>query len=67
MFGGTVSKEPTREDGQTQIDVRPSASALFDGLSTCERVLLTHGDSVTSQSVAPDFEIIATNRSHVAG
>lgn len=40
---------------------------LFDGLAEKEEVLLTHGDSVTENSVANGFKVIAKSGSFVAG
>lgn len=65
-FGGTVSKESLREDGQIAISIDNNC-CLFNGLSEEEEVLLTHGDSVTEASVADGFKIIARRGSFVAG
>ena len=40
---------------------------FFSGLSDEELVLLTHGDSVESDEVAEDFQVIANSGSLVAG
>lgn len=40
---------------------------LFSGLSDKERVLLTHGDSVLSNTTAPGFDVVATTSHIVAG
>lgn len=65
-FGGTVSPEILREDGQTIITVDAS-SLLFDGLNTDQKVLLTHGDSVTPISVSKQLKVIATSNDFIAG
>ena len=44
-FGGQVGRERTREDGQFEITLDTS-SPLFQNMSSNEKVLLTHGDSV---------------------
>jgi GMP synthase (glutamine-hydrolysing) len=46
-FGGKVEKREQREDGQFTIQVDTSCP-LFDGMSSEQSVLLTHGDSVVS-------------------
>jgi GMP synthase (glutamine-hydrolysing) len=63
VHGGAVEKRQIREDGQFSINVTAEAqqhSPLFTGLGAAPRVLLTHGDSVTT--VAPGFQVTA--RSH---
>ncbi|KAF1765493.1 hypothetical protein GCK72_005445 [Caenorhabditis remanei] len=66
LNGGNVSREHIREDGacEIQIDTRV---ALFNGLDDVETVLLTHGDSVSDSTVAPDFQVMAKSGHHVAG
>uniref|UniRef100_A0A0N5AHB7 GMP synthase (glutamine-hydrolyzing) n=1 Tax=Syphacia muris TaxID=451379 RepID=A0A0N5AHB7_9BILA len=64
-FGGTVSQECLREDGQKTINVNNNC-VLFDGLSDRETVLMTHGDSVIEQNVAEGFEIMAKNGPFIA-
>ncbi|KAK6735709.1 hypothetical protein RB195_018750 [Necator americanus] len=64
--GGSVAKEKVREDGQCTVRLNTSCD-LFQGLNENEQVLLTHGDSVTEQTVAPGFEVIAMSGGHVAG
>jgi len=61
--GGTVEKKEIREDGQFEIEL-DNSSPLFSGLSSREKVLLTHGDSLGK--VAPGYEIIATSGTIVA-
>ncbi|WKX97111.1 hypothetical protein Q1695_013065 [Nippostrongylus brasiliensis] len=66
-LGGDVSKsELVREDGQCRIWLDTS-NELFHGLNENEEVLLTHGDSVTEKTVAPNVQIIAKSGGHVAG
>lgn len=65
-FGGAVTQEVHREDGQVTIRV-DATSPFFDGLDTEQDVLLTHGDSVTSASVASGFKVIAQSGEFVAG
>uniref|UniRef100_A0A7E4W2E9 GMP synthase (glutamine-hydrolyzing) n=1 Tax=Panagrellus redivivus TaxID=6233 RepID=A0A7E4W2E9_PANRE len=66
VFGGSVSREGLREDGQTDIDV-DNESPLFHALDPVQKVLLTHGDSVKTNSVAPGFKVIARSGDLVAG
>lgn len=56
MHGGTVKKGENREDGQDCIDVNTSA-AIFNGLETKQKVLLTHGDSIVY--AGDSLEVIA--------
>ncbi|CAI2338382.1 unnamed protein product [Caenorhabditis sp. 36 PRJEB53466] len=63
---GTVTTHPIREDGACEVQVDTKA-LLFDGLETTETVLLTHGDSVSENTVAPGFKVIARSGHHVAG
>lgn len=65
-FGGGVTREQVREDGQTNIQI-DNTCTLFHGLSEKETVLLTHGDSVSKSTVAREFKIVATSGGHVAG
>lgn len=58
--------EALREDGQTIITV-DSNSLLFDGLNSEQKVLLTHGDSVTPHSVSKQMKVIANSGGFVAG
>ncbi|VDK68377.1 unnamed protein product [Litomosoides sigmodontis] len=64
-FGGFVSKKSVREDGQLEIDVDTNCP-LFKGLSTCQKVLLTHGDSVTERTVADNFKVVGRSENFVA-
>ncbi|VDM52789.1 unnamed protein product [Angiostrongylus costaricensis] len=64
--GGDVSKEQIREDGQSSIWMDTSCE-MFHGLNENEQVLLTHGDSVTEKTVAPNFKVVAKSGAHVAG
>ncbi|VDN07613.1 unnamed protein product [Thelazia callipaeda] len=64
-FGGNVSKECVREDGQIEIDI-DSTCPLFKGLTTKQKVLLTHGDSVTTRTVADDFKVVGRSQLFVA-
>jgi GMP synthase (glutamine-hydrolysing) len=65
VFGGNVEKKEAREDGQEDISIDDS-SALFSGLDTCQKVLLTHGDSIDSEGVAEGFRQTATSGGIVA-
>uniref|UniRef100_A0A1I7VX56 GMP synthase (glutamine-hydrolyzing) n=1 Tax=Loa loa TaxID=7209 RepID=A0A1I7VX56_LOALO len=64
-FGGYVSKKSVREDGQLEIDV-DTTCPLFKGLATRQKVLLTHGDSVTEGTVASDFKVVGRSGNFVA-
>ncbi|KAL3994749.1 GMP synthase (glutamine-hydrolyzing) N-terminal domain [Acanthocheilonema viteae] len=64
-FGGCVSKKSAREDGQLEIDVDTNCP-LFKGLASCQKVLLTHGDSVTERTVASDFKVVGRSGNFVA-
>uniref|UniRef100_A0A0R3S626 GMP synthase (glutamine-hydrolyzing) n=1 Tax=Elaeophora elaphi TaxID=1147741 RepID=A0A0R3S626_9BILA len=64
-FGGYVSKKSVREDGQLEIDVDTNCP-LFKGLATRQKVLLTHGDSVTEKTVATDFKVVGRSGNFVA-
>lgn len=66
LNGGTVTREHIREDGACEIQVDTSVH-LFNGLHKTETVLLTHGDSVSEATVAPDFKVMAKSGHHVAG
>ncbi|KHN87835.1 putative GMP synthase [glutamine-hydrolyzing] [Toxocara canis] len=66
VFGGSVTKEALREDGQTEVEV-DTTCRLFAGLSPKQRVLLTHGDSVTERTVADGFKVVARSGNFVAG
>lgn len=63
-FGGTVARTAQREDGQQEIDIVVTDSALFAGLAPQQPVLLTHGDSVLQ--VAPGFRVTARSGDLVA-
>lgn len=66
VFHGKVERKEAREDGQfvVQLDVR---SPLFAGLAEEEKVLLTHGDSLDADGLAPGFQVIARSGDIVAG
>ncbi|VIO94121.1 Uncharacterized protein BM_BM7719 [Brugia malayi] len=64
-FGGCVSKKSVREDGQLEIEV-DTTCPLFKGLATRQKVLLTHGDSVTDKTVANDFKVVGRSGNFVA-
>ena len=49
-YGGEVSKERVREDGQFEITLDTENNALFQSMERNQNVLLTHGDSVTKVS-----------------
>jgi GMP synthase-like glutamine amidotransferase len=65
-FGGQVAAQPFREDGQVTVSLKTDCP-LFAGLSDREKVLLTHGDSVLTNTTAPGFKVIATTQHIVAG
>uniref|UniRef100_A0A0N5AD94 GMP synthase (glutamine-hydrolyzing) n=1 Tax=Syphacia muris TaxID=451379 RepID=A0A0N5AD94_9BILA len=74
VFGGTVTRGRVREDGQSTAKVPfcfwvsvDNNCVLFNGLSSEEVVLLTHGDSVTENGVANGFRVIAKSGAFVAG
>jgi len=62
-FNGTVEKKAKREDGQCTIKVDPT-SPLFKDLEPSQKVLLTHGDSISK--VADGFRVIAKSGDIVA-
>ncbi len=62
--GGKVIKGTTREDGPCTIDVNPDSS-LFSGLDKKEQVLMSHGDSVTPDTLAPGFKAIAFSNNNI--
>ncbi|EKX49437.1 hypothetical protein GUITHDRAFT_157428 [Guillardia theta CCMP2712] len=57
--GGKVEKSSKREDLQETVDIDTS-SPLFQGLTSKEKTLLTHGDAVVE--VAPDFRPVAWSK-----
>jgi GMP synthase (glutamine-hydrolysing) len=63
IAGGKVEQGKIREDGQFEIIIDPK-SAIFDGLNKNQKVLLTHGNSVTK--VAADFKIIGKSGKIIA-
>lgn len=63
LLGGKVEKKLIREDGQCDIDV--DNSVIFNGLSSKEKVLMSHGDSVSK--LAYGFKLIANSNSIIAG
>lgn len=58
-FGGTVLPSPTKEYGETEVNVNP-ACLLFDGLDVQQHVLMSHGDSVGEP--APGFEVVGRSK-----
>lgn len=48
------------------VQIDPSCP-LFEGLSSQEKVLLTHGDSVTDKTVASGFRVVSRTSRLVAG
>ncbi len=66
FHGGKVAPASLREDGQCIIKVNPKYP-IFSGLKATEPVLMSHGDSVIAQNLAPGFEITATSGELVAG
>lgn len=63
-FGGLVGRGDLREDGTFTLHILKQCP-LFEGISSGESVLSTHGDSVLQ--VAPKFEQIATTGRVIAG
>lgn len=63
--GGKIIKDATREDGPCTIDIDPSSS-LFAGLEKSQQVLMSHGDSVTPDTLAPEFKAIAFSNKLIA-
>ncbi|GAM22105.1 hypothetical protein SAMD00019534_052800, partial [Acytostelium subglobosum LB1] len=68
LYGGHVEKKDHREDGVHNIIIKVSRtlignSELFHGMQQSERVLLTHGDSVTA--LPPGFTEIAVSEGGV--
>lgn len=63
-FNGKVTKGEIREDGQFDITVDTSCM-LFRKLDEKQKVLLTHGDSITQ--VADGFKAVAHSGSFIAG
>ena len=59
-------KNIIREDGIVDIQV-DSNCLLFNGLETTQKVLLTHGDGVSEDTLAPNFKVIAKSGELVAG
>lgn len=57
-FGGVVLPGVKTEYGETLIDVELDCS-LFNGLTAAQRVLMSHGDSVSK--LAPGFKVAATS------
>ena len=63
-FGGIIERKSAREDGQHEIEV-DTTSRLFQGLKSRQKVLLTHGDSIST--VADGFRIISRSGDIVSG
>lgn len=61
-FGGKVGCAGVREDGQDEITVDTN-SPIFHGLSNKEKVLLTHGDSITE--AGPHLKVTARSSAHI--
>jgi GMP synthase (glutamine-hydrolysing) len=64
IYGGEVTSEPIREDGQIKIQVETDCK-LFEGLGQEESVLLTHGDSI--QAVPECLRVIAKSQHAISG
>ncbi len=63
-FGGIIDSNVKKEYGQCEIAINNKAP-LFDGLSSTEQVLMSHGDTV---KVCPKgFEVIAKSGEAIAG
>lgn len=60
--GGKVEKTLIREDGQEEIKLETNCP-LFDGLSQIEKVLLTHGDSVTT--VGENLQVVGHSKNGI--
>ena len=63
IYGGSVGAKSIREDGQDSISISLEHSKLFHGLSTSEKVLLTHGDSV--DELAEGFTATAKSKNEI--
>ncbi|EKG07721.1 GMP synthase, putative,glutamine amidotransferase, putative [Trypanosoma cruzi] len=61
-FGGSVGRAAVREDGQDEIWMDLS-SPLFKGLGLGEKVLLTHGDSITDSG--PQLKVVARSSANI--
>ena len=59
LFGGTVESSPTREYGPAKVEVFNTDSGIFQGLSTSEEVLMSHGDRITA--IPEGFTVTASN------
>ena len=57
VFGGKVEKSNKREFGQQAISITKSDSKIFKGLSTEEKVLMSHGDRIAE--IPEGFEVTA--------
>ncbi len=66
FHGGKVAPASLREDGPCIINLN-TKYPIFSGLNQKEQVLMSHGDSVIAQNLAPGFEITATSGDLVAG
>lgn len=63
-FGGTVAEKVKTEYGQTEIDIDPTCP-LFHGLSSRQKVLMSHGDAVSR--MPQGFRLVASTGSVCAG
>lgn len=59
LFGGKVESAETREYGTAEIQVHETASGLFQGLTECESVLMSHGDRIVT--IPEGFKATASN------
>lgn len=62
-FGGTVKAAHRKEYGETDIQINGETD-LFHGLACTQRVLMSHGDSVSE--LAPDFQAIGNSNGTLA-
>jgi GMP synthase (glutamine-hydrolysing) len=65
VSNGKVIATDRREDGPCNISINPK-SKLFTGLSKKQEVLMSHGDSITTESLSSLFTPIAYSKNIIA-